>query len=149
MVLESSEEGTDADRAYLVDTPVREFSASVGVLTSGRTSGVSPVRGGVNPSSGPRVASSITALFIFIFILMILTYPTQNLVKNRHWGTYIVLIISNYIYISTPDVVPRRGMAATRNASACLDPKPRVLWNLGAKVQKNIDIDLLYNGRNI
>ena len=70
-----------AERAYLVDTPVFEFSATYGVLASGRASGVNLVRGEVIPPSGLRCASSIIALFNSI--LMILTYPTQNLVKKR------------------------------------------------------------------
>ena len=73
--------GGVAERAYSVDTPACEFSATTGVLASGRASGVSPVRGGANPPSGSHVASSITALFKLI--LMILTYPTQNLVKKK------------------------------------------------------------------
>ena len=48
------------DRAFLVDTPVCEFPTLSGCGTSGRTSGVSPVPGGLAPP--PWVLSSIDAL---------------------------------------------------------------------------------------
>ena len=76
-----------------MDTPVCEFSVGVDGRTSGRASGVSPVRGGVVPPSGSRCASPITALFNSI--LMILTYPTQNLVKKRQKKGDNLLSVSN------------------------------------------------------
>ena len=74
------DEGVDGVRVFLVDTPAGEFSAAWGAETSGRTSGVSPVCGGIIPPSGVLCASSMVLLFSSIS--MILTYPTQGLIKK-------------------------------------------------------------------
>ena len=80
---------------------------------------------------------------------MILTYPTQNLVKNRHWGTYIVLIISNSTIFQLLTLCQGEGWQQRET--------PRHVWiqsyeGNGIWVQryeKNIDIDLLCNGGNV
>ena len=62
-----------------MDTPVCEFSAKTGSGTSGRTSGVSPVPGGLAPP--PWVLSSIDALSAIIISVTLLC-SRQNSVED-------------------------------------------------------------------
>ena len=68
------DEGADGVRVFLVDTPAGEFSAAWGAETSGRTSGVSPVCGGIIPPSGVLCASSMVLSFSSISMIFNLPY---------------------------------------------------------------------------
>ena len=70
---------TPADWAFLVDTPVCEFTAVGGIGTSGRTSGVSPVHRGSEPPSWVLTISPNVCSVTFISM----TLPILS--RTRRW----------------------------------------------------------------
>lgn len=87
----------DIDGALLVDTPVSEFSANNGFLTSGRAPDLTPMQGG---TSTPPILSALSNALLdlsfiyvfkdiysgFIYTPIALLQMYSRLIANSHFG---------------------------------------------------------------